>query len=120
METKTLTIVLPNFEELALFTAGLIALLLGYCIGMQYEQKRIANRMPIVQTGTAIYSTFTVNVESGIVESLYVDNDAFPNVACDGWIEDNEDGHHCIVMNSDDMRAFLTNVNLVNEYEFGS
>lgn len=55
------------------------------------------------------YRYYTIVWYNSDLEEIRVDTDVY-NIGCDGWDEDNEEGHNCILLNQDDMREFLTYV----------
>jgi hypothetical protein len=80
---------------------GLIAW--GIVIGYYLATKPKA---PIAEHTTAIYTHYTVYSEHGVAYQLNVDSTLDFN-GCDGYDADNDDGHNCVIANTEEIASIL-------------
>lgn len=55
------------------------------------------------------YRYYTIVRYNGNVDEIYVDTDVY-NIGCDGWDDDNEEGHNCVLLGRDSIDEFMNYV----------
>lgn len=102
---------LRTIINFVLWIVALIVLILAVHFALDLSSVNVDNQ---VQTKVDIYHHFTVYTTriDGALFVVEIDVDETLPYACDGWIEDEENGQNCVIVSPDGLREIVNAFNL--------
>lgn len=105
---------LSAVESLLILTTLAIALILavyGYNHKQELQNAAKIEKTPEWKTEILVYRHYTLTIENNRIIELALDN-TFDKVGCDGWNEEDDNGHNCILANTNDIQSVVEEYNL--------
>jgi hypothetical protein len=97
---------------IAIITAfAVISTLTGYGYKQGLLESAKIEKTPEWKTEILVYRHYTLTIENNRIVELVLDN-TFDKVGCDGWNEEDDNGHNCILANTNDIQSVVEEYNL--------